>query len=169
MEDRYYEELRASLTRGVRARYPSLCPQDVEDVVHEALLATMKVLERKGSEVRNPSAYAYKTACHRAAELLRRRSREFPPTDEADFDNSPIDQGNPEVEARWRASKGLIYDCLRSMDNQDRRRAVWLFLMEYRAKEVARIHGWDRRRAENLIYRGRNDLKRCLERKGVGR
>jgi RNA polymerase sigma-70 factor (ECF subfamily) len=54
-----------------------------------------------------------------------------------------------------------ILACLGQL--QERRRvAVTLHLQGYAVGEVASALGWTEKQAENLVYRGLGDLRRCL-------
>lgn len=48
-----------------------------------------------------------------------------------------------------------------------RRRAVLLFLNGHTAREVGRLLGVEPKSAENLIFRGRQELRECLSRSGI--
>jgi len=47
-----------------------------------------------------------------------------------------------------------------------RRQAVSLWLLGYGHQEIAERLGWNRKRAENLVTRGRENLRECLAEKG---
>jgi RNA polymerase sigma-70 factor (ECF subfamily) len=59
-----------------------------------------------------------------------------------------------------------IRDCLLGLVT-DRRLAVALHLQGHSVPQAAALLGWDRKRTENLVYRGLADLRACLEKKGV--
>jgi RNA polymerase sigma-70 factor (ECF subfamily) len=45
--------------------------------------------------------------------------------------------------------------------------AVVLRLQGHSVPEIAAILGWAQTKANNLVFRGLKDLRRCLERKGL--
>ena len=53
--------------------------------------------------------------------------------------------------------------------SDDRRRAVTLYLQGDGVPAIAEAMGWDRKRAENLVYRGLADLRSHLRACGCGR
>lgn len=59
-----------------------------------------------------------------------------------------------------------IRTCLERL-SEERQTAVILSLQGYRAAEIAQEFGWKTRRAENLVTRGRNNLRDCLRKKGI--
>ena len=48
-----------------------------------------------------------------------------------------------------------------------RRLAVTLHLQGHSVPEVGRLMGWSAKKADNLVYRGRADLRECLELRGI--
>ena len=59
-----------------------------------------------------------------------------------------------------------VRSCLRELVAA-RRRAVTLYLMGDSVPRAAERLGWNRKRTENLVFRGLADLRRCLETKGL--
>jgi RNA polymerase sigma-70 factor (ECF subfamily) len=72
---------------------------------------------------------------------------------------------NPERSAAAEEIGRGIRDCLAAM-KRERRLAVALHLQGHRIAEAARLLDCDEKRAENLVYRGLDDLRRCLAAKG---
>ena len=75
-------------------------------------------------------------------------------------------QPDPEREAASRSIGDAIRDCLLGMVDA-RRRAVTLHLVGHTVPEIARLLDQRSKQADNLVYRGMADLRRCLSGKGV--
>jgi len=59
-----------------------------------------------------------------------------------------------------------IRQCLERLP-EARRTAVTLYLQGSRASETARALGWKEKRVANLVYRGLEELRQCLQSRGV--
>ena len=75
-------------------------------------------------------------------------------------------EANPEQLLRGRETGQAIRDCLQGLI-RPRKLAVTLHLQGHTVPEVARVLGWNVKRAENLVYRGLVDLRQCLDLKGI--
>ena len=73
---------------------------------------------------------------------------------------------DPERAAGSRRAGEGIRGCLRRLA-PDRRVAVVLHLQGHTVREVAEMLGWNAKRADNLVYRGLSDLRKCLTAKGI--
>jgi len=76
--------------------------------------------------------------------------------------------GGPGPDETTRAAEigRAIRHCLgRLLPN--RKLAVALYLQGHTGPEVGAILRWSLKRAENMIFRGLGDLRRCLSRKGI--
>lgn len=73
---------------------------------------------------------------------------------------------DPEHETASRQTGRGILACLARM-KAERRRAVTLYLQGHSVPESSRILGWNRKRTENLVFRGLMDLRQCLIKKGL--
>jgi RNA polymerase sigma-70 factor (ECF subfamily) len=76
------------------------------------------------------------------------------------------DHAGPERQAESRQVGAAIRACLGRL-MPDRRRAVTLHLQGHSIPDCGRLLGWDAKRAENLAYRGMQDLRACLGQKGI--
>lgn len=72
----------------------------------------------------------------------------------------------PDRAARANEIRGALRDCLLSM-RENRSLAVTLYLQGHTTPETGRLLGWTATKAENLIFRGLADLRRCLAAKGM--
>lgn len=85
--------------------------------------------------------------------------------EDGDEPSFPDPSLGPDRELRRRQLGRAIQECLETLI-RPRRLAVTLYLQGHRAKKTASLLGWDKKRTENLIYRGRQDLQECLREKG---
>ena len=76
------------------------------------------------------------------------------------------EHAGPERQVESRQVGEAIRACLASL-MPDRRRAVTLHLQGHSIPDCGRLLGWNAKRAENLAYRGMQDLRTCLEQKGI--
>lgn len=165
--------LRIRLVRAVRKVCPAWLAEQSEDLVQEALLSLMRRPRDNSNEENEalPQSYLMRTAYSKVVDEIRRRRvrREVPIEEEEGEGPSLPDPGrDPDRELRRRQLGQAIQRCLATLI-RPRRLAVSLYLRGHRAKEVACMLGWDKKRTENLIFRGRQDLQDCLVEKGFGR
>ncbi len=162
------EGLRASLREAVRRCCPSWLAADAEDIVQEAMLKVLRVLEHREGSAGLPSSYLWRVAYSATVDEIRRRERRR---------EVPMDESGAVVEFRSRESSPEslavsgeltrgIRQCLEAMA-APRRHAVALRLLGHTVREVAALLRWSYKRAENLVYRGLGDLKRCLSARGL--
>jgi RNA polymerase sigma-70 factor (ECF subfamily) len=103
--------------------------------------------------------------CATIDEIRRqRRRREVPVEDVAEAACSAAP--DPARVAGAREIGRGIRDCLSRL-LPARRRAVTLYLQGHSAPETGRILDWSLKRAENMIFRGMADMRRCLDGKGL--
>lgn len=168
LRDEDYSRLRHRLVRAVRKVCPAWLADEGEDLVQEALVSLMR-RETKSEEKESFSqSYLMRTAYSKVVdEIRRRRVRREVPMEEEDGDEPsfPDPSLGPDRELRRRQLGRAIQECLETLI-RPRRLAVTLYLQGHRAKKTASLLGWDKKRTENLIYRGRQDLQECLREKG---
>jgi RNA polymerase sigma-70 factor (ECF subfamily) len=162
--------LRSSLSRAVAQVCPPWLAASAEDVVQVALLRVVEVHRRGDGSAPFSAGYLRKAAYSAVIDEIRRlkRRREVP-LDEPDVEtrHASVDP-DPEQSSAARQLGRAIRDCLARLV-RPRRLAVTLHLVGHSVPEAARLLGWSPKRAENLVYRGLADLRRCLELAGVGR
>jgi RNA polymerase sigma-70 factor (ECF subfamily) len=143
-------EMRAILLRAVRHHCPSDLRSQAEDLAHTAWL---RIMEREAGEdltALEPSylwrvAFTVVVARVTQAETLQAVPREPAP--------------GPDVGVEIRS-------CLEQLP-EARQLPVILHLQGFRNEEVARALQSNEKRAENLIYRGLEQLRQCLRSKGI--
>jgi RNA polymerase sigma-70 factor (ECF subfamily) len=161
-DDALRQQLRASV-----ARYcPRWLTDQTDDIVQVAWLRLRDALE-KDERNRPPgtsllSRVAY---CATIDEIRRlRRRREVPVSDAPEIQEpATIDP------ARASASREIatgIRSCLSRLSD-NRKVAVTLYLQGHTAPQTGRVLGWKLKKAENMIFRGMADLRRCLAGKGL--
>jgi DNA-directed RNA polymerase specialized sigma24 family protein len=145
------EAARRVLENAIRRRCFGLLASQREDLVQSAML---RLLERQGREDlwgRGPS-YFWKVAQSVVVDELRRIDRDRRVAETVRKDREP-----------WVDPVGgiALRRCLGRLEER-RRMAVTLHLSGLRIPEVARAANWTVKAAENLIYRGLDDLRRLL-------
>ena len=145
------EASRRVLERAVRRRCFGLLASQREDLVQSAML---RLLERNRSEDLGGrgASYFWKVAQSVVVDELRRLDRE-----------RRLTEGVREERQTWADPViGIqLRRCLERLEER-RRMAVTLHLSGLRIPEVARTANWTVKTAENLIYRGLEDLRGLL-------
>ena len=140
------------LERAVRSRCFGLLASARDDLIQTAMV---RVLERDRHEDlgRRGASYAWKVAQSVMVDELRRLGR----------DRRLAKSVSEEKKRSWVDPTGAIQlrQCLERLEER-RRMAVTLHLSGLRIPEVARAAGWTEKTAENLIYRGLDDLRALL-------
>jgi RNA polymerase sigma-70 factor (ECF subfamily) len=160
------EALRARFRQQVSRYCPSWLRDNVDDIVQDAW---MRLKDAQKSNERNldpgSSLIARVAYCATVDEIRRRRRRREVPVDEA-REIVAIHEVPPDRAAGAREVGQAIRDCVEKL-LPNRRLAVTLYLQGHTAPRTGTILGWSPKRAENMIFRGMADLRRCLARKGV--
>jgi RNA polymerase sigma-70 factor (ECF subfamily) len=162
--------LRSALARAVARVCPPWLAGSAEDVVQVALMRVVEVLRRHEGDAEFSSLYLRKAAYSAVVDEIRRlkRRREVPLEEQGMETRYPTVDPDPEQTTSARQDGKAIRDCLGRLV-RPRRLAVTLHLVGHSVPEAARLLGWSLKRAENLVYRGLADLRRCLEWAGVTR
>ena len=159
-----WEGLKNELEAIVRYRCPGRSEMWRDDVVQEALLRLRNLLARG---IRQPEDFE-SPYLHRVAHSVivntwhrERRRREAPLDD--DSAPVPLEPGaDPEAQAVLADLGSRIARHLRRL-SPERRLAVQLCVIQgHRAAEAAAILGFSVRKTENLVFRGRQQLRRWL-------
>jgi RNA polymerase sigma-70 factor, ECF subfamily len=161
-----HAELRARLLGAVRAVCPAWLRADADDIVQEAMLKVMAVLDRREGNEPLRASYLQRVAYTATIDEIRRRRSRPRPLEEDAMEHVSSTRPDPESITRGRQIGMAIEACLTHM-LEARRRAVTMHLVGYSVREVAELLREKPKRADNLVYRGLADLRRCLARKGV--
>jgi len=149
--------LRAELKRAVAQACPRWMADRSEDVLQATLLRVEELSRNREGEAWLSSSSLRKAAYSAVIDEIR-RLRHDPPAEEPD----------PERATASRQVGRAIQECLGTLATP-RCLAVTLNLQGHSVPEVGRLMDWSTRKAENLVYRGMADLRRCLDGKGVVR
>ena len=167
MGDPDLDAVRSQLTKAVARVCPAWLADRRDDIVQAALIRVSAVVTREGN---GPVAasYLWKAAYSATVDEIRRvrRRRESALDDVAGVEPHAPDHVGPDRRMASRQLGAAIRDCLGKLI-RDRRLAVTLHLQGHTIPECGRLLGWDAKRAENLAYRGMQDLRACLEQKGI--
>jgi RNA polymerase sigma-70 factor (ECF subfamily) len=162
-------ELRAEISRAVRALCPRWLASRADDLVQDAFLRVFELRRRSEQERELSSFYLKRVVYSALVDEIRRLERRRESSLEAeDGEELPLASPSPGPE-RARAGKEIgagIRDCLGTL-LRPRKLAVTLYLQDVSVVEAARLLGWELKHTRNLVYRGLGDLRRCLTAKGL--
>lgn len=166
--DERLAELRAELVKAVGRICPPWLANEREDIVQNALSKLMDTAARAEAELEFSKTYLRRVAyTHVVDEIRRRRRRNESPLEAVAETASVLASPVPDPEAASAGSElgRAIRECLAEMV-APRRNAVCLWLLGYSHREIARRMGWNTKRAENLVTRGRSNLREGLASRG---
>ncbi len=165
------KELRRRLSQAVFRVCPGWLSSHAEDIVQTAMFQVLAAAGKRGEgDPALSSLYVEKAAYSATVDEIRRhrRRREDPATAEHSIQEGAADHADPETLAASREIAVGIGHCLSGLSSP-RRLAVMLHLQGHSVSEVATLMSWRFKKAENLVYRGLADLRRCLATKGLAR
>jgi len=162
-----WKALRGRLKAAVTRACPHWLVEQIEDIVQVVLVQLLETLRKSEGKREFSSMYLAKAAHGATVDEIRRRSRRRETTEGDVRVTEPAvrDGPNPERDSAARELGHGIQDCLARMV-YPRRLAVILHLHGCTVPETARRFHWTAKKAENLVYRGLKDLRRCLAAKG---
>jgi RNA polymerase sigma-70 factor (ECF subfamily) len=159
-------ELRARLREQVVRFCPSWLQDQADDIVQIAWLRLERAKERsERNRVPGTSLIARVAYCATIDEVRRRRRRREVPLD-GPAEAVRTAASDPAAEASGKEIGRGIRACLATL-RPERRAAVTFYLQGHTAPQTGSLLGWTLKRAENLIFRGIADLRRCLASKGI--
>ena len=160
-----HEQQRKVIANSLRRISPGLTSAQRDDITQRTLIGLLQHQNRyEGVEGYSPS-YLRKAAYHALIDELREvRGPEVEL--EEDLAVLPSRRPGPEQWSVGREIGEAIRECLSHLP-APRRLALSLVLLGHTVPEVATLGGWDAKKAENLVYRGRKDIKKCLQGKGI--
>lgn len=155
--------LREQLRRVMRRICPAWLSGEMEDLVQAAQL---KIL-RRASAGPLETAYLYRVGHSVMVDEIRRRKRRPEvPVDPVDGPQHPDERVGPETRAVGMELGIAIHACLSEL-KPHQRRAVTLHLQGHSVPEIGELLGFNRKKAENLVYRGLADLRERLRKRGL--
>jgi RNA polymerase sigma-70 factor (ECF subfamily) len=160
----------AALRAYLNERASRYCPKwmrgQVDDIVQVGWLRVTEAHRKhEGDRVLGPSYLARVAYTATVDEIRRRRRRREVPVGDA-HERLPAGSIDPVRAVGAREIGDAVEACLaRLLPN--RRHAVALYLQGHNVPETGALLGWARKRAENMVFRGLADLRRCLAKKGI--
>ena len=157
-------ELQRKLLGTVRRACPSWLRHHAEDIVQVAMTRVLSAERRRGggAEPLQPS-YFHKAALSAVIDEVRARvvRKEEPLDPDRDVpDRAPTDAAG--TLALHDALRGCLVALLAA-----RRAAVACHLLGYSVPEASAFLGFTRKKTEHLTSRGMEDLRTCLDAKGI--
>jgi RNA polymerase sigma-70 factor (ECF subfamily) len=170
MDDARFETLRRRVAAAVRRACPGWLADQADDIVQAVMVQLVKYASRGEGNRRYTAIYLEKAAYGATVDEIRRRCRrkENPIGDAQVLEQAPDTGADPLRRIEAAEIGRAIRECLTRMVTP-RRLAVTLYLQGCSVPETGRRMGWEAKRAENLVYRGLADLRRCLNGKGMSR
>lgn len=159
------EQIRQVLDRALARLCPDWLQSSRDDLIQTAML---RILEKHGSGEGNRSvnsSYLYKTAHSVMIDEIRRVQRRGETALETAPNAEESDMENPYRATVGESISAALRICLARLA-RSRRLGVTLYLQGHRVPEVARLLGWRSKQADNSVYRGLSDLRRCLKERG---
>ena len=155
----------------MRAVCPHWLRDRTDDIVQNAVIRVLRLLEQSEGKRELAPSYLWKVAYTAMIDEVRRVHPErYESLEGAVADGAPPSHASkaldPESETSGRELGAAIQSCLQTLV-RPRRLAVALYLYGHGVPEAARLMGWDAKRTENLVYRGLNDMRKCLSAKGL--
>ncbi|MCX4246777.1 RNA polymerase sigma factor [Paraliomyxa miuraensis] len=159
--------MRDKLARIVARACPAWASSHRDDITQAAMMRMIRAQQQRPNDGL-PASYLWKVAYSATIDELRRlrAQREVPMDDEHDGDRVVDPAQTPEDRLRAEHVARSVRECLSALA-EARRQAVTLHLAGHSVPESGRILGWNAKRAENLVYRGLADLRKCLTSKGI--
>jgi RNA polymerase sigma-70 factor (ECF subfamily) len=160
-----------------------LCPKhlglEFDDIEQEARLRLWRTVQA-ATELSHPASYVYRAAVSATFDAVRRLKarREEQLRIAADPGGGPLraagalphpvapGEDSPARRAERRAVLREIHEALDELP-PDRRRAVSLHLRGFVPREIAELLRWSEPQARSLVYRGLEELRRRLRRRGI--
>lgn len=158
-----YAELRSKLVTAVRRSCPGWLADQAEDLVQVAMVRIL----RSYSDREVNTSFLYRVAHSVVIDEIRRRKRRREEQATPSLPERTVAPGptSPETRAGGQEIGAAIVACLATL-RDDRRRAVTLYLQGHGVPEAAELLGFDRKKTENLVYRGLADLREALRQRG---
>lgn len=144
---------------------------DLDELLQEVRIRLWKAQERGEKLSELPASYLYKTAMSASVDLLRRRRTA---REEASVSLEGIRQAGIEPVGREDASQAAESDELGAQIDgalgtltPSRQPVVRMYLAGYDRSEIASLMKWTEAKTRNLLYRGLEELREELRRRGL--
>lgn len=160
-----FDRVHAVLLRCVRKACPRNMLGEAEDIAQAAATRLLARMAAADAPLDLRSSYLWKVANHAVIDEIRKRGRRRERAS-PHLDESAAHDGDPDLAHDRARMLAGVRDCLDRATPQ-RRAALGLHLQGLGLPDVARALGCDRKRADNLVYRGLARLRACLVDKGL--
>lgn len=166
------KELQERVRLSVLKACPDWLASEQEDLAQRALLRLMERAAKEPNHDGFCATYIYRTAHNTVIDEVRKRRREVlvedpEPAVNAELTGRPDQQQeSPSNQVRNARLRQSIFHCLGKI-RKERRIAISLKLQGHSTADIGALLGWNNKRVENMTSRGRQDLKVCLEKKGL--
>ncbi len=158
--------LRAALQQRVRRYCPAWMQDEVDDLVQIAWMRLDETLKKNEGNRTDAAHYVGRLAyCVTVDEIRRRRRRHEVPVEGLEYTLSS-EAVDPQRALGAREIGDAIEACLKRLLPR-RRSAVAVYLQGHSLRDTGALLGWTAKRAENMVFRGLADLRRCLAGKGI--
>ena len=175
--DERFDRFADQYTKILRAHIARHCPRhlgiQINDIEQEALLRLWRAL-RDERNVVDAASYIYRIAVTTTIDAVRRviarREEQLATHDEEGLAGAAPHadpRQRPDVMMERRETMEIVLDSLGELP-ENRRCCVELHLQGFNTVEIAELLGWSEAKVRNLVYRGMDDLREILERKGLG-
>lgn len=165
--DQDYSQLRKQLERVVRQICPYWLRDCCEDLVQVALIRVFEIRRKSEGERSFSSSYLWRVAYSALIDEIRRlrRRKETDLTDEDLEREAKVHDPDPEAAVAGTQIGEGIQQCLQKLVIS-RRKAMTLYLQGHSVPSAAEVLGFSPKKTENLVYRGLQQLRECLLKKG---
>lgn len=176
LDNSQWEDLQQKLQRAVYRICPAWLVDRRDDLVQMAMIKLMEAHRRQQGKLEEDSgegivaassSYLFRVAHSALVDEIRRLRRQRETSlDDDDNTVEPRDGRDPERNTTSRRTGHAIKDCMGFM-KRERRMAVTLYLQGHSVPDASKVLGWSRKRTENLVFRGLDNLRQCLRKKGI--
>jgi RNA polymerase sigma factor (sigma-70 family) len=157
-----------TMVRSVGARR-GLSEADTDDLLQEVRVRLWRAGEAGKQLQELGASYVYRTAMSATVDVLRwQRTRGADVTESLDDRSERLLAGPADPHAQVETSE-LVARIGAAVDTLPlaRRAVVRMYLTGYGREEIAELLGWTEAKTRNLLYRGLDDLRRCLAEWGI--
>lgn len=165
--DQDYHQLRQQLEKAVRQICPHWLRDKSEDLVQVALIRVFEIRRKSEGDRNFSSSYLWRVAYSALIDEIRRlrRRKESDISDEDLEREAVLQEPDPEASLAGTQIGEGIQHCLQKLV-VSRRMAMTLYLQGYSVPSAAEVLGFSAKKTENLVYRGLQQLRECLRKKG---
>ena len=166
-DDQDYGQLRLQLEGAVRRICPQWLRNRSEDLVQVALIKVFEIRRKSEGNRSFSSSYLWRVAYSALIDEIRRqrRRKETGVADEDLEREAAILDPDPEALLAGSQIGEGIQQCLNKLV-ASRRLAMTLYLQGHSVPSAAEVLGFSPKKTENLVYRGLQQLRECLVKKG---